>query len=308
MAQGKYWCFTDFELKTDYSFLGAKYLCYGVETCPETGRTHHQGYAEWETNQRIKSLKERGPNSFHWEKRKGNQEQAINYCKGIHQGKTENEIFLEFGEKSGNKQGKRSDIDLVKEMVNDGKSMSDIVDATSSYQAIRHAELILKYKESKRTEPPIVYWYYGPTGTGKSRTAFMEAGEDCWVSMGNLKWWEGYDGHKNVIFDDFRGDFCTLHELLRILDRYEYRIQCKGGSRQLLAENIWITCPYPPWEVYKTNENIAQLLRRIDVILYFDGNEKDEDGMGLGIEVGGNTNPRLPEEDENLKNWIGNLD
>lgn len=303
MAQGKYWCFTNFELETDYEKWGTTYLCYGVETCPETGRIHHQGYAEFDSNKRLNALKKIS-NTVHWEKRKGNQEQAINYCKGIFQGKTENEIFIEFGEKKGNKQGKRSDIDIVKEMIKDGKRMTDIVDATSSYQAIRHAELILKYKEEKRTEKPLVYWYYGPTGTGKTRTAMLEAGDDVWVSMANLKWWEGYDGHKNVILDDFRGDFCTMHELLRILDHYEYRIQCKGGSRQLLATSIWITSPFRPEEVYKNgNDKIDQLYRRIDFLFFFDG-RKDKDGMGYGIEVGGNTNPRLPEKDEEVEKNI----
>lgn len=298
MSQGKYWCFTDFELVQDYSFLGAEYVCYGVETCPETERVHHQGYCEFKSNQRLKALKLKGPNNFHWETRRGTQEQAIKYCKGLCEGKTPNEIFVESGTKKESKQGERSDIAIVKSLISEGKGMRDIIEEVSSYQALRHAEIVLKYFEEPRRDPPIVYWYYGPTGTGKSRAAFAEAGEDAWVSMGTGKWWEGYDGHKSIILDDFRGDFCTFHELLRILDRYEYRVQCKGGSRQLVAEHIWITCPLPPWEVYSVaDEKMDQLLRRIEIILNF------KDGMGgIGIEVGGNTNPLPPKntpKDEN---------
>lgn len=55
-VQGKYWCFTDFECRTDYSEWGAKYLIYGVEVCPTTEKVHHQGYCEFESNQRLSVL------------------------------------------------------------------------------------------------------------------------------------------------------------------------------------------------------------------------------------------------------------
>ena len=37
------------------------------------------------------------------------------------------------------------------------------------------------------------------------------------MSAKTLKWWEGYDGHELVIFDDFRADFCTLQIILKFL-------------------------------------------------------------------------------------------
>ena len=64
-----------------------------------------------------------------------------------------------------------------------------------------------------------------------------------------------------------RRDFCKYHQLLKILDRYEYRVETKGGSRQLRARKIAITAPYPPEEMYETREDINQLLRRIDRII-----------------------------------------
>ena len=79
-----------------------------------------------------------------------------------------------------------------------------------------------------------------------------------WCSSGSLKWWQGYDGYENVILDDFRGDFAPLHYMLQVLDRYPFSVEVKGGSRQLLAKRIWITCPYTPEEVYKTARRIAR--------------------------------------------------
>lgn len=260
-VQGKYWCFTDFECRTDYSDWGAKYLIYGVEECPTTKKMHHQGYCEFETNQRQSTLGKRWKCNF--ERRKGTSEQAIVYC--MKDGK-----WTEFGERPAAKeQGKRSDIDEVREMVKGGKSMREIADVCSSFQALRFAENLTQYYEKKRDWVTEVFWYHGPTGSGKTRTAYEEAGPNCWISGKNLKWFQGYDGHENVIFDDFRKDFCTFHELLRLLDRYPYTIEVKGGSRQFLAKKIWITCPFKPEDLYDTREDVEQLLRRITVVKAF---------------------------------------
>lgn len=284
--QGKFWCFTDFNCFTDYSFLGASYVCYGREICPTTNKIHHQGYCEFKTNKRFNSLKKLNPN-IHWEKRLGTQEQAINYCKGDCEGKTHNPYFYEFGEKQVSKQGKRTDIDNVKTLISEGKGMSDIVEVATSFQSLRFAETLLKYKEKKRDWLTEVFWFWGPTGTGKTKTAWEESEGKAWISLKNLKWWEGYDAHEYVIFDDFRGDFCTFHELLRILDRYPYTIEVKGGSRQLLAKKIWITSPFHWSEVYKdrTDEDLEQLGRRITSERYFNSTAKASGGEASGGEV-----------------------
>ena len=55
------------------------YLVYQLEECPETRRTHYQGYAEFSQQMTLKKLQEWLP-SVHFEKRFGNQAQAIAYC------------------------------------------------------------------------------------------------------------------------------------------------------------------------------------------------------------------------------------
>lgn len=270
MSQGKFWCFTNFNLSFDYNSLGADYYCYGVETCPTTGNVHHQGYCEFSTNRRLTTLKKL-ENTIHWETRKGTQDEAIDYCSKDGQ-------FIEHGTKKEYVgKGKRTDLDQVKKLVAEGKGMGEIYEVCTSFQALRFAEAGLKYKETKRTWKPNVYWYWGATGTGKTKLAVEQAsiynGADYnfWMSGKNLKWFEGYDAHKNVIFDDFRPEHCEFSDLLRLLDRYEYRVECKGGSRQFLAENIWITTTSPPESLYhnKTDEHINQLLRRITTVKEF---------------------------------------
>ncbi len=160
--------------------------------------------------------------------------------------------------------------------------MEAIFDAGFSYQCIRYAERWMVYKEKARTYseavPTEVHWYHGETGTGKSRAAFTEAaasGRRVYVASGpgtkGGRWWfDGYDGHDGMIVDDFRPAWCSIEQLLRILDVNGVRIECKGGSRQMLAREIWITCPKHPAECYyEAGEDVEQLVRRISDVKEF---------------------------------------
>jgi len=285
MAQGKFWCFTlnnysDEEYNKLVNF-NCNYLIVGKEV-GGCGTPHLQGYIEFKTNQRVTTLKKINER-IHWERRKGNAQEASDYCK-------KDENYKEVGNISKvDESGKRSDIIAVREVVENGGGMKEVMEETNSYQAVRFAEKLLTYKEKKRNWEMEVIWLFGPTGCGKTKRAFEET-NNPWVSGKNLKWWEGYDAHEDVIIDDFRADFCTYHEFLRILDRYPFTVEVKGGSRQLLAKRIYITSCYPPDKVYNTREDIGQLLRRITKII----------GIGIGIEVAGNTMPQPCSDYEDL--------
>ena len=122
----------------------------------------------------------------------------------------------------------------------------------------------------KRSWKTVVFWFYGPTGTGKSFAA-MEYAKDAYWKMGGNKWWDGYDGQSDVIIDDYRKDLCTFNELLRLLDRYPLLVERKGGSMQFLAKRIFITSPFSPSGVWegRIEEDLAQLMRRIEHVERF---------------------------------------
>lgn len=272
-----------------------KFIIYGREVAPETGTPHLQGYIYMKNPQGLKGMKKVFPRA-HLERAAGSPEDNIRYCS------KEGDIFRH-GEAP--QQGARSDISEMKEKVKKGASMRELIEGATSYQSLRCAELLMKYAPPIKRERPAVYWFYGPTGTGKTRRAVEMGGDDYWISGKDLKWWDGYYGQKTVILDDFRGDFCPLHELLRILDRYPYRVELKGSSTWLRAETIIITAPQPPEMYYARAEAQAmeQLLRRITNITKFEpipteysdpfqGLECTEEGS-LCTEVAGNTVPRL---------------
>jgi len=244
----------------DYSLISCKYMIVGAEVAPETKTPHHQGYIMFPSQKVFTKVKTILPPGCHIEAANGTPQQNIKYC-------SKESIHFEKGDRP--EMGKRNDIVKVKEAVAEGKGMSYIIDLTNSYQAMRCGELILKYKERKRDFKPIIKWYYGPTGTGKSRAAYAET-KDPWVSGKNLQWWQGYDAHAHVILDDFRASHCEYDELLRILDRYPFTVDCKGGSRQLLATLTIITSHKSPQDLFSNSrENVDQLLRRIDELKEF---------------------------------------
>lgn len=108
---------------------------------------------------------------------------------------------------------------------------------------------------------------WGPTGVGKSRRAWEEAGNDAYSKDPRTKFWCGYQGQRHIIIDEFRGSIDISH-LLRWLDRHPVRVETKGGSQPLMATTFWITSNLPPsaWYPELDSETYLALERRIQTI------------------------------------------
>lgn len=112
-------------------------------------------------------------------------------------------------------------------------------------------------------------WFWGLTGTGKSKLASERQPTAFWVNA-NAKWWCGMDNHDDVIWDDFRPSQIVFRDLLRIIDRYPVRVETKGGQRQCRFLKIIFTGTKHPKDVYDVgDERVDQLIRRIDKITHF---------------------------------------
>jgi len=109
--------------------------------------------------------------------------------------------------------------------------------------------------------------FYGPTGTGKSRRAWREAGLDAYPKDPNTKFWDGYNGHKHVVIDEFRG-VINISNVLRWFDRYPVLVEIKGSSSVFRAEKIWITSNLHPdqWYPELDDQTRAALKRRLNII------------------------------------------
>lgn len=238
-----------------------KYITYGKET-GENNTPHLQGYCELQKRTRFNTIKQYLPRA-HIEGRRGTQEQAIVYCH-------KDGEFKELGEKG--EQGRRKDLDKTREMALDEGMRA--VTAICNFQQIKVAEKFLTYNEEPREWKPKVYWIWGESGTGKSKMAREICTEDTYTKNNGTKWWDGYDAHENVIIDDFRESWWELTYMLALLDRYEFQVEIKGGLRQFKPKQIIITSCYSPDTVYDTTENIDQLLRRVDDVIFL-GNVPD---------------------------------
>lgn len=248
--------YTDADLQylTDAYF---KYVIYGKEVGKKKNTPHIQGYGELRKQMTLKELKKILPRAY-IAARRGSQEQAISYCK--------KELdYTEIGQKC--EQGKRNDLIRLYNSVIEGKSYRDILlEESPNAQELRVIDKAFTYLEKPRNFKTEVLWITGKTGSGKSRYA-LENYPGSYVKD-DTKWWDGYDRHETVIWDDFRGSNIKFSTFLRLLDRYEFRGEVKGGYRQITPKTIVITSIYRPEDCYrKEPEDMNQLLRRIDKII-----------------------------------------
>lgn len=278
MSKATRWCFTknnytDVDLVLLRDELAVKYLIYGKEV-GEQGTPHLQGYFELPNNSPvvfagIKARFERiGLMGYHIERAKGNATQNIAYCS------KDNDIF-EKGERPKG-QGKRTDLDLCCEAINEGKVMADLI-ADFPSQVVkfqRGLEFLIQASSPRRSWKTEVYWLHGPSGSGKSRYAWHTS-PGAYMKCSSHKWWTGYIGQDSVIIDDYRPcKEMPFNFMLNLLDRYPLSVETKGGMVEFLAKTVYITSPYSPETAcnhleWLGTEEKNQFLRRIEHVIEF---------------------------------------
>ena len=256
----------------------ARYICYQGERAPSTDTPHLQGYIVLANPRTFDGTRELLGPRFHLEVARGTTEQNVEYCSKSESRDTQCGFgFVEHGDResvigTGSGSGTRTDLAVVAKRLRDGETEAEIAeDHPASYiMYTRGIRAFAQLHLPRRSAKSIVHWYWGPTGTGKTRLASEESPDAYWKSAAH-HWWDGYDGVSDVIIDDYRASFCQFNELLRLLDRYPYQVQCKGSTVQFNAKRIFITTPKDPRETWqsRTSEDIAQLERRIEIVKFF---------------------------------------
>jgi len=107
-------------------------------------------------------------------------------------------------------------------------------------------------------------WFYGSTGTGKSKTA-RETLPTSYKKRAATKWWDGYvDG--DVIIEDFDKAHAYMgHDLKIWLDRYPFPAETKGAQFLIRPRKIIITSNYHPKEIWSDAQTLDPILRRLKV-------------------------------------------
>lgn len=290
MSSSRSLCFThnnyteeDIEKWQNWDMI--KYIVIGFEICPSTGTPHLQGYVEFRNSVKFTTLKNKFP-TVHFEKRRKTAAQAAEYCK---KSKTKDINYEHITDKKGNKcvwekgdissQGARTDISDAIDIIIDGGKLNDVYPETR----IKYEKGLKSFAESLQKDrdfKPEVIWIYGLSGTGKTKKA-TEYSKEYYIKDGT-QWWDNYEHEETIIIDDFDGRW-PYRDLLRLLDRYKYQGQIKGGYCKINSKRIVITCEHHPDNFWDGNE-LTQVVRRLSEIIHL----KAE--AAAVAEVPGNTN------------------
>lgn len=264
-----------FEATTD------RYLVYQREICPETSRPHWQAYLALKKPCRFRTLQKRFPGA-HIEAANGTPEQNKAYCTKA-ETRAPGCLPVEHGTAPVRARTRTDLANVLKRIRDEGESYHSLLvsGALTNYQALRYAEKVELALKKPRVDPPEVYWFHGPPGSGKTRAAVALGGDDYWMSAGDLKWFDGYQGQRVAIFDDFRPSDCSFSFLLRLLDRYRLKVPIKGSFVEWTPRVIIITTVDPPHVLfhYKTTENLEQLTRRLTECRPFENRLAQEPGI-----------------------------
>lgn len=262
---------TDWDVKEMETWSNVDFASVGLEKAPKTGKLHHQGCVYFKNPRTWSGVNKLLPPNCWFTAAKGDEMSNFNYT-----GK-ENRLLL-VGVPAVN-QGNRTDLESIRtRIIEEGVTPAELVcEEGVSYKEIQFAEAVFRLAgcAPKRTWKTSVIWLYGPSGRGKSHIAkaLIDANDDCeaWKSSAKLDYWQQYQGHETIWFDEFRGDKCTFTALLEIMDNTPYEVNIKYGSAQLLARRLIVTSPMHPSKIYPNCvENLNQLLRRINVLWEID--------------------------------------
>ncbi len=242
-TQSKNWCFTDFEL-LEWDKIYSRhdeitYICWGKETCPKTKKDHIQGWIQFDKKKRMTGVKKVcRSKKIHIESCRGSEQENNKYCQKDNKYATLGEFTT---------QGQRTDLEQLKKIIDEGGTLETI--ANENFHAfIKYNRGFQEYKKiiDKKLRADFrkvkVIHIHGKTGTGKTKKAMSY--ENVYKIQGDdMKWWDGYDGEKTIVIDEYDNQInCT--KLLGILDGYRLRLEIKGSYTYANWDTVIITSNY----------------------------------------------------------------
>jgi len=270
--KARLWCFTNFNTAFDYTPLvgedkSVRFLAYGLEVCPNTQRSHHQGFLYlYNPVASVKNLTKLIPGA-HFEICKGSLKDNEVYC-------SKEGSYTELGDKPD--AGCRHDLLTLRDDIKDGRLTSEEVALQSPILYHQYGRTLTKIediclRQKYRAWTTKGLWLYGTTGSGKSERAFKDFNPGThYVVPNDNGWWDGYTGQQTVIFDEYRGDTLKYADLLRFVDKYPMTVKRRNREPvPFLATLVIITSALHPSKVYcnlDRDDRLDQLYRRFDIV------------------------------------------
>lgn len=258
------WCFTinnpsgwdDIDIETMSS--DAQYCVRGIELGSEEETRHYQGYVYFRNKKSFDQLKRYLPRA-HIEKQRGSFDQAIDYCQ-------KDGDWLEWGDRPSGPQGQTNQWKTVLQLARAG-NFEEIEDKFPSIFIRYHSKLL----SLCRPERPLILdtleneWWYGATGTGKSRELWERFPEHYQKSLN--KWWDGYQGQDVVAIEEWSPKNEVTSSFLKIwADRYPFSAEVKGGTLQKIRpKRIIVLSNYTIEECFENSQDLGPIKRRFRV-------------------------------------------
>lgn len=261
---------------------------FQLEKAPDTGALHFQTFIQyenprhWSTVVRMLDTVDCCKHSYVAARRKS-VESCLKY--------TSKEKSRVKGPFSGgevdlrDKQGKRTDLEELRELVEMGFSKAEILylkdlDNKSAHVSKWLGDLVaardeIKMGQSGRRDMTARFTW-GPTGAGKS-SRLLDSGEPVYriTNYTPGRMWDGYDPlkHRIVFFDEFNGQI-PLTDLLVLLDPWVPTLDCRYHNKPGLFERVEFASNVSPYEMYREEpqERRRAWFRRLDEIEYIDQN------------------------------------
>lgn len=266
--------------------LDCRYIVYGYELAPDTGRPHLEGYVVYDNARSLKGARR----EFHdhgkgyFDVAKGTPDQNYDYS-------TKDGQFFEKGERpiSAQRKGEkeRERFATARIAAKEGRFDDIPPDIYVRYQA----SLKRIHKEDRPRPGDLIgdenlvvgLWIYGPPGTGKSRWV-REHHPGAYDKALN-KWWDQYEDEQVIHMEDFAPEhakFLTGY-VKRWVDRYAFRGETKNGTGVFRPQRVIVTSNYTIAECFDGVDKEA-ILRRFEV-MHFTGEQENQPPIG-GAEGG----------------------
>jgi len=264
MSRSRNYCFTINNPNTDdvslLSNLECKYIVYGNEV-GASGTPHFQGtvcFALQKTRSAVSKLLPRAhleptialADSITYCKKEGDYvERGVPPCTQKEKGVLGKRVYEEALECA-----KKGDLDSI-----------DPGLLTRYYKTYKQISADYQTKpESMDSIEDCFHWYYGASGTGKSRKARGDY-PDAYLKQPN-KWWQSYHGEETVIIDEWSPNHSMLAYFLKQwADHHPFPAETKGGQMVIRPKRIIITSNYTIDECFPNDGDSEPIKRRFKV-------------------------------------------
>jgi len=187
--------------------------------------------------------------------------------------------FEEWGELPIERQGERTDLALLYQLIKDGLSNFEIMEQNPDYmlnlekiERVRQAVREQEYRDTFRTLAVTYVW--GKSGTGKTRSVMEKFSYSGVYRVTDYTHpFDSYAGEDVLLLDEYSSNF-KIRDLLNYLDGYPLNLPCRYANRVAcytkiyIISNLCLTQQYPDVQ-FESSATFDALLRRIHRVVCY---------------------------------------